>query len=100
MTTWPTGAYAPAPDPQPAALPDAPEPLPVIVTTCPDPECVSCRVAAVGGATICRLAGVDYDALPPVAQGHYNHVATEVMAAMSDALIEWGVAVPVTEVPE
>lgn len=97
---WPTGAYEPAPAPQPADLPlpdpDDPDPVPepvTIVESCPDPDCVKCRVARVGAARICELVGVDYAGLERAAQGHYEHVATEVMAAMGDALIEWGVAV-------
>lgn len=102
---WPTGPLEQAPAPQPPSY-DVPdlhdEPTttaPLLIVACPDPDCWECRVARVGASTICQLVGVDYLTLPPEAQRHYEHVASEVMAAMSAALIEWGVAVPTQETP-
>jgi hypothetical protein len=101
-TSWPTGPIVPAslptaPPPQPDTYPLPEElldpPLVNIIESCPDPDCLQCRVARIGASTICRLVGVDYDTLDRAAQAHYETVATEVMATMSEALIAWGVAV-------
>jgi hypothetical protein len=66
----------------------APDLLPASTEECTDPACVQHRVGETGARTLCRMAGVDYDALAPHEKSHYAAIAMEVMADMSERLIE------------
>ena len=70
------------------------------VHECPDgcPDCdVTVRVADAGARALTAAVGVspeEYDALDAHTRDHYRLMASEVMAAMSTAMLELGVARP------
>lgn len=70
----------------------APAP-PIMPLLCEDPGCPRCQTMEAGGRALCHQAGVEYDALDPHAKAHYGHIAGEVMAAMSERLLELGAVV-------
>ena len=61
---------------------------------CTDPDCDTCqattRVAETGARALCEQVDVDYDTLDAGARAHYQHIAAEVMAAMSAAMLDTG----------
>lgn len=74
--------------------------LPVLPGVCSDPSCRHCTVAEAGGRVLAAMAGwagEAWDALTPHERSHYCAIASEVMAAMSEAMIETGLAQPIGE---
>lgn len=85
--------------PTPPAV--APRPTPgavVAAETCDDPNCARCSgsgpgaVAEAGARAVCEQIGVNYDDLDRHTAEHYKHIAGQVYAAMSEALLSTGVA--------
>ena len=63
-------------------------------SACPDGDCPSCRVMAAGARVLLAAAGATWEDLDRHAQEHYKMLAGDVMAAMSEALLDLGVVVP------
>ena len=85
-----------------ASAPEHTYPAPVRPATCGLPSCdhAQCVVARTGGEVLCRLAGGDWDALPPVARDHYAAIAFAGFVAMWEAAVEQDMTVHVETVPE
>lgn len=105
MTSWPTGpVYDPIPtlppDPAAAPAPSGEEPADLVqidlIETCDECEHWQCAVAKVGARTILAFIGERYEDLERPQQKHYEAVASQVMASMSEAMIALGVAVETT----
>lgn len=63
-------------------------------------ECdVTVLVAAAGGRALALSAGIPYESLTAEHRGHYDAIAGEVMAAMSEEMIRLGVAQPIEQDP-
>jgi hypothetical protein len=66
-------------------------------THTPD-DCESCTALALvteaGGRALTKASGIDWDALTPHQKAHYGVIATDVMDAMSEALVETGLVKP------
>lgn len=65
---------------------------------CLTPDCADCdvttKIADAGASALAKSAGVPYEALPEEHRRHYRAIASEVMAAMSEAMIDLGLAHP------
>lgn len=104
MTSWPTGPVYQQPPvippdptaPAPAEEPPAEVQQVEVIETCDECDHWQCTVAKVGARTILAFIGERYEDLERPQQKHYEAVAAQVMADMSDAMIALGVAVETT----
>lgn len=63
---------------------------------CTDPACGTCQVLDAGAAVICAAAGGEYaEVRDRHTKAHYRLIAGEVLAAMSDAMLEARLVQPV-----